>query len=418
MKLNPLKILNELSFERIAGSENEKKAAAIIENYLKLLKLDMVPEEFTVYSFDTGTGMLSVGNKQIPVHPYGLNKNCTLSKEMVFLENPEIMRHNKGRYRDKIVLSFGYTRKIQEIINEQQLAAYIAISTPFREASSSSHRQKTYLDGYINSATIKYDDALRLIKHSGETVGLKIVQKVEERKAYNLIVDIEGSNPDDNMTYLVAHYDSVARSPGATDNGGGTVSLLKIAEHFSKHKPKRDLRIIFFSGEELGLLGSQHYVNSHEDEMKNKSSLVLNIDVSGDPIARSRIAVTGSKQLLGYSDGVLKETGLCIDHSLDIYSSDQMPFTIHEIPGISVARFAGKGSFNIHTPKDHPRFVTAEGLREPILAGRILLDRILNAAIYPVRKEIDSSLKEKIEQYLWNLSFEEPKLMWSPKYKR
>jgi len=210
---------------------------------------------------------------------------------------------------------------------------------------SSSHRQKTYLDGYINSATIKYDDALRLIKHSGETVGLKIVQKVEERKAYNLIVDIEGSNPDDNMTYLVAHYDSVARSPGATDNGGGTVSLLKIAEHFSKHKPKRDLRIIFFSGEELGLLGSQHYVNSHEDEMKNKSSLVLNIDVSGDPIARSRIAVTGSKQLLGYSDGVLKETGLCIDHSLDIYSSDQMPFTIHEIPGISVARFAGKGQF-------------------------------------------------------------------------
>ena len=418
MKINPFALLKELSFERLAGSAQERTAAEIITKHIESLDLKVVKEEFPVISFDTGSGTITAGNMTLPIHPYGLNEDCNLEKELVYLENADVMRFNKGRYKDKIVVSFGYTRKLQDIIQEQQLAAYIAISNPFREASSSSHRQKTFSDGYINSATIQYDDAMKLIKFDGKTVGLKIRQKVEERKAYNLIVDIAGKNPDDNMTYLVAHYDSVSRSPGATDNGGGTVSLIKIAEHFKKSPPQRNLRIIFFSGEEIGLLGSQYYVKQHEEEMKSKSSLVVNIDVSGDPIATSKVVVTGSKELLGYSEGISREAGLCIDHSLDIYSSDQMPFTVHEIPGISIARFAGKGSFNIHTPQDNIKNVTAEGLRIPISAGINLLDRVLNATIYPVKREIDSSLREKIEQYLWNLNFEEPKLQWIPKYKR
>jgi len=61
--------------------------------------------------------------------------------------------------------------------------------------------------------------------------------------------------------------------------------------------------------------------------------------------------------------------------------------------------------------------VSPEGLAKPIEAAKSILDRILNAEIYPVKREIDSSLREKIEKYFWNLSYEEPKLQWTPKYK-
>ncbi len=417
-EINPYNILKELSFERLAGSENEKKAADIIVTNLKNFGLKVKRERFDVNTFDTGKGKLTIDNKEYEVIPYGLNTDCRIEAEFLFLENPEILRYNKGRYRNKIVASFGFSRTIQEYIQEQGLAAFISIGKPEREASSSSHRQKTYEDGFINSATMSYDDGVKISKLHGKTAVLEISQQVAKRKATNLIVDIAGSDPDDNLTYLVAHYDSVARSPGASDNGGGTVSLIKVAEYFVKNRPKRNLRLIFFSGEELGLLGSQYYVKKYEEEVKKQGSLVINIDVSGDPLGADRVIVTGSRELLGYSRGILLEEDLCMNHSLDIYSSDQMPFARLELPGISIARFAGKGSFHIHTPNDSIDRVSNNGLNKPIEAAITLLNRILNAEIYPVRREIDTSLRDKIEKYFWNLTFEKPTLEWTPKYKQ
>jgi hypothetical protein len=417
MVINPYQIIKELNFERLAGSENERRAAAIISEHLNTLGLKCRKEEFELTTFATGKGVLKVGDSSFEVFPYGLNTDCRVEAELVFLENAEILKQNKGMYKGKIVISNGYSRTIQEALKEQELAAFIAIGPPCREAPSSSHRQKTFQDGIINSATISYENGVKLSKIKGKKALLEMTQQVSRKTAANLIVDIKGSEPDKNLTYLVAHYDSVARTAGASDNAGGTVSLLSVAEHFVNHKPKRNLRLIFFSGEELGLLGSQHYVSAHEEEVKKEGSLVLNIDVSGDPVGMNRVIVTGSKELLGYSEGILNEADHCLSHSLDIYSSDQMPFTRLELPGLSIARFGGKGSFNIHTPADHYKNISIEGLKTPIAAAKILLNRILNAGIYPVKRTIDSSLKEKIEKYLWNLNFEEPTLKWEPKYK-
>src|SRR5690554_109789 len=281
-QIDPYIILQELSFERLAGSNNEKRGAEVIISNLKQLGLKVKRESFGLNSFDTGKGKLTIDDKQFEVVPFGLNKDCRVEGEFLFLENPEILKQNKGRYRGKIVAAYGFSRQLLESIQDQELAAYISISRPERKASSSSHRQKTFKDGYTNSATMSYEDGIKAARLSGRIGVLKITQDVSEKKATNLIVDIEGTDPDDNLTYLVAHYDSVARSPGASDNGGGTVSLIKIAEYFINNRPKRNLRLIFFSGEELGLLGSQHYVASHEEEVIKKGSLVLNIDVSGD----------------------------------------------------------------------------------------------------------------------------------------
>ena len=417
MKINPYKVLSELAFERLAGSDNERKAAEIITSHIESLGLKVVTDKFEIHCFDTGTGSLTVDGKDYEVVPFGLSNEVEIEAEMIFLENPDILLHNKKMYKGKIVLSYGYSRKIQESIQNQELAAFIAIGSPARKAPSWSHRQKSYVDGTFVGATVSYDDATKISKFDGKVVKLSIKQSASKREAANLIVDIAGSKPDGNLTYLVAHYDSVARTEGASDNLGGTVSLIKIAEHFAAKRPKRDLRIIFFSGEEMGLLGSQHYVKSNEEEVKTRGSLVMNIDVTGDPIGQNRVIVTGTPELLGYTDGITKEKGHCLHHSLDIYSSDQMPFTKFELPGLSIARFGGKGSFYIHTPDDNRKNVSPAGLKQPIEAATLILDRILNADIYPVKREIDNSLREKIEKYFWNLNFEEPKLEWTPKYK-
>ncbi|HPR18734.1 MAG TPA: M20/M25/M40 family metallo-hydrolase [Candidatus Cloacimonadota bacterium] len=416
--INPYKVVKELNFERLAGSENEQKAIEILSKHIREMGLEPRLEPFELVSFDAGTASISVEGKTFPALPYGLNNTAVIEGELKVMENSEILEYNKGAYQDKIVMCYGFSRGLAPALKEAKVAAYIGMGNPYRTATSLSHRQSSYKEGYVNSLTISHDEAIKLRRYDGRRIKIEIVQKVEKRTAHNIVVDIPGKGFDRNLTIAGGHYDTVAHSVGASDNSGGTVTLLKILEFFAKHQPQRDLRIVFFSGEELGLLGSQAYVKQHVEEIKERVKLMVNIDVSGDAIGHDRLQVIGSNELLGYTDGITKEIGLAFKTALDIYSSDCMPFTPYEIPSINLARSGGKATSMIHTPGDSVANVAPQGYDTTIKASINILSRILNAGVYPVKKEIDDSLREKIEKYLYNLAYEKPELEWTPKYKK
>lgn len=416
--INAHKVIKEIGFERLAGSKEERKAAKILSGYIKDLDLKPKLEPFEITSFETGSAKIEIDGKEFPAHPYGLNEDAVVEGELVFVDNPDIVSYNIGAFKNKIVMSYGFSRGLAPKLKKAGAHGYIGIGRPNKKANSSSHRQKTYNEGYVNSVNVTHKDAIKLMKKSGKNIKLEIKQKVEKRTAQNLVVDIPGKGYDENLILAFGHYDSVSRSPGASDNGGGSAILLKVAEYFSKHKPLRDLRIIFFSGEELGLLGSQAYVKDHLQELKKRVKFVLNVDVAGDEIGTDHLNVIGSKELLGYLDGITKEIGLTFRSKLDIFSSDSMPFTPYEIPSVNIFRAGGKGSSGIHTPDDHPRYISNKGLKNTLNATLNILKRVSKAKVYPIKKEIDKSLKEKIEKYLYNLNYEKPELEWEPKYKK
>ncbi|RLC49460.1 MAG: hypothetical protein DRH79_09030 [Candidatus Cloacimonadota bacterium] len=416
--INPYKVVKELNFERLAGSANEKKAIEILSKHIKDLGFKPKLESFDLVSFDAGNATISADGKTFAALPYGLNENAVIEGELLVLENIEILDYNKGAYKDKIVMCYGFTRGMAPKLKAAGVKAYIGMGSPHRAATSLSHRQSSHNEGYVHSLTIAHDDAIKLRKFEGKNISIEIEQKVEKRKAKNIIVDIKGKGFDENLTIACGHYDTVAHSVGASDNSGGTVTLLKILEYFSKNQPQRDLRIVFFSGEELGLLGSQAFVKKHLEEIKDRVKLVVNIDVSGDAIGSDHFNVIGSKELLGYTDGITKEIGMVFKAGLDIFSSDSMPFTPYEIPSVNVFRAGGKATSMIHTPADSVKNVGPKGYDTTIKASINLLNRVLNANVYPIKKEIDENLKEKIEKYLYNLSYEKPELEWTPKYKK
>jgi len=334
------------------------------------------------------------------------------------LENADVLMLNPGRFEDKIVLYFHSDHRITELYEYTKVKAFIGISSPLKKAYSYSHRQKRAEEGIIPSVMIRYDFAEQLIRHAGKTIRLQIRQKAEPKTAHNIVLDIPGKGRDSNLTLLVGHYDTVARSHGACDNAGGTVILMKAAEYFAKNQPERDLRIVWFSGEEMGLLGSTAYVAAHEDEIKKRLRLVINVDLAGDPIGRNVLFVLGTKELQGYAGGVLKENNLLFSEMLSIYSSDCMPFSVYEVPSLNLARVGGKALFYGHTADDIAKHTNEYGLKDVYLATQNLLARILNAALYPVPRGIDDSLRDKIERYLWQSRLEKPELKWQEKYKK
>ncbi|MEV4330420.1 M28 family metallopeptidase [Streptomyces sp. NPDC049597] len=101
---------------------------------------------------------------------------------------------------------------------------------------------------------------------------------------YNLIADWPGG--DANQTVMAgAHLDSVSSGAGINDNGSGSAAVLETALAVSRAqlKPAKHLRFGWWGAEELGLVGSRHYVNSLPATERSKISGYLNFDMIGSP---------------------------------------------------------------------------------------------------------------------------------------
>jgi hypothetical protein len=120
----------------------------------------------------------------------------------------------------------------------------------------------------------------------------------ERRTTANLIGKLPGSDPrlKEQAVIIAAHYDHLGRSSegaldpdkegeirnGADDNASGTAGVLELAQYFAalEKRPRRSLIFMAFSGEELGLLGSAHYVNQPVFPLEQTMAMI-NMDMIG-----------------------------------------------------------------------------------------------------------------------------------------
>ncbi|MET9192322.1 M28 family metallopeptidase [Streptomyces olivaceus] len=104
------------------------------------------------------------------------------------------------------------------------------------------------------------------------------------RTGYNLIADWPGGD-EDQVVMSGAHLDSVTSGPGINDNGSGSSAVLEtaLAVARSGYQPTKHLRFAWWGAEELGLVGSSHYVDSLGSADREKISGYLNFDMIGSP---------------------------------------------------------------------------------------------------------------------------------------
>lgn len=81
----------------------------------------------------------------------------------------------------------------------------------------------------------------------------------------NVVAEIPGTDLADEVVMLGAHMDCWHAATGTTDNGTGVavcMEAVRILKAIGVH-PRRTIRIVLWSGEEQGLLGSRGYVKKH-----------------------------------------------------------------------------------------------------------------------------------------------------------
>ncbi|MFE9794662.1 M28 family metallopeptidase [Streptomyces goshikiensis] len=209
-------------------------------------------------------------------------------------------------------------------------------------------------EGLIPSAgiTLAEGEALAAAAAGGEVrVRLDLEQEHVRKTTRNVIAETKGGRADRVVT-AGAHLDSVPEGPGINDNGSGSAGLLevalKLADEGANKKgkgPANKVRFAWWSAEERGLLGSEHYVAQLSARQKKDIALYLNFDMIASPNPVQFVydgddsdktgegaGPAGSAQIEALINGFLDKKGKPHEGSDFDGRSDYGPFIANGIP--------------------------------------------------------------------------------------
>jgi len=168
----------------------------------------------------------------------------------------------------------------------------------------------------------------------------------------NVIGVLPGRDPTAPALALMAHYDSVPRSPGAGDDAAGVAAALEIARALkARGQTERDVILLLTDGEELGLLGARAFFDGHP--LASRVGFLINMEARGSA-GRATMFQTGPANGPTIERFVATSPG-SPSNSLAVFAYEQMPndtdFSVSKdagVPGLNFA-FTG-GQFDYHSP--------------------------------------------------------------------
>ncbi len=225
---------------------------------------------------------------------------------------------------------------------------------------------------------------------------IKLQLEKEFRTTQNVIGFLQGSDPKLSKEVVVvgAHYDHIGIKhghiyPGADDNASGTAALLEIAEAFSDMpiRPRRSILFIAFTAEELGLLGSEYYVN-HPWVPLSRTVAMINLDMIGRN-EENQVTVIGSNrspELQAINEAANREIGLTLLYNGEKYfsRSDQANFARNGIP---VIFYNTDTHEDYHQPTDTPEKINAIKMTRIARLAFLVAWEVANIEVPPTMKK-------------------------------
>lgn len=205
----------------------------------------------------------------------------------------------------------------------------------------------------------------------------------EKGRAANVIGMLPGRDPTLREEALVigAHYDGLGRGgetsltpdrygeihPGADDNASGVAGVIALAKAFARSGARRSLIFVAFDGEEMGLLGSSHYVKNPPWPLE-KTYAMINLDGIGR-LMNDRVYLLGvdsAKELRSLvqeaANGGATGWSPLLHMRGDAFGpSDHTSFFAKEKP---VLMFSTGPHLDYHRPSDTPEKINGEGLEK------------------------------------------------------
>jgi hypothetical protein len=142
---------------------------------------------------------------------------------------------------------------------------------------------------------------------------------------YNVIAESQGGDKN-HVVVVDAHLDAIYGA-GMLDNASGSATILDVAQKMKNVTPRNKLRFIWFGGEELGLLGSNYYINNLTSTQRSHIGYDLDADVTATPNYTIGVLDPAGPDLFSrtvstkFPNRVYKASTISRDQSIDYFNS-------------------------------------------------------------------------------------------------
>ncbi|MCA1036723.1 MULTISPECIES: M28 family peptidase [Bacillus] len=375
---------------RVAGTASEDQAVQYIKQKFESYGYKTEIQPFTFYGYTPPEKIeLTVQGAEEPLSPapftYTVNGNVTAELAEAGLGTKEDAA--AADLEGKIALiQRGEISFAEKVLNAaEQGAAGVLI---YNNADGP-------LSGTLGEANEEYIPAAALSKAEGESLSARLAEgetftanlviegaDAGEKTSHNVIAVKKPTNKKKDtgeVIVLGAHHDSVAGAPGANDDASGTAMTLELARVFKNIPTDSEIRFVTFGAEELGLLGSRHYVENLSDKEQDSIIANFNLDMVGSRDAGDLVMLTADGEPNLVTE-LAQKSSLKLNGTATPYGqggrSDHVPFAE---AGIPAALF-------IHSPSE-PWYHTPEDTIDKISKDKLQdVAEIVGSAIYDQAK--------------------------------
>lgn len=272
--------------------------------------------------------------------------------------------------RGKIVLFdapfTSYGRTVQYRSRGATEAARVgALASLIRSVTPYSHRAP-------HTGAMRYDPDVRQIPHAAITVedaamlhrmqdrGQEIVVRLTmdarteaDGVSRNVIGELRGAARPDEVVVMGGHIDSWDVGQGAMDDGGGVVAAWEAIRllHDLGLRPRRTIRVVGWTNEEIGLRGGSAYRDAHRDELEHH---ILAIESDAGVFRPQGFGFTGSEDAMA----MLRQVGSLLERigsgevSRGGGGADIGPIMREGVPGMGLRVDGTRYFWYHHSPAD------------------------------------------------------------------
>lgn len=370
--------LSETIGPRVTGTEEEQRAAEFIKERLLSYGYEVSTQEFSIPDKMTGHLQTSDQNEVLVSIPSGSADTPT---EGI---TAELYDAGLGKGADfteeaagKIALISRGEITFREKVDNAAAAGAIGVLI-YNNVDSPGPINPSLGSGEVSIPVAGITKAsgealLQDVAAQNKTVTLK-VKRIENAKSQNIIATrTPQKGKDHDIVHVSAHFDSVPFAPGASDNASGTAVALELARVLKSYPIEKELRFVFVGAEEIGLVGSEHYVSQLSNEEIQRSIANFNMDMVGtsweNATAIYMNTVDGKANIVtDTAQATAKRIGT--PSELVLYqrgASDHVSFHDSGIPAVNFIR-REPGTANLepyyHTPLDKVEHISIARLKE------------------------------------------------------
>jgi Zn-dependent M28 family amino/carboxypeptidase len=186
----------------------------------------------------------------------------------------------------------------------------------------------------------------------------------KNNKFQNIVGIIHGNDPVLKDEYIIvgAHYDGIFTNHGADDNATGTAALIELGRELKSKQAdlKRSIILIAFDAEEIGVIGSTHFITHWKEPLEN-IKLMIGVDMIGWHKTNGKVRYIGTgtiqngKELILNSEMIPTGLNVAANNFEPIgVTTDTWSFAHKKIPTLMVHTGL---HLVVHTPFDNVNFI-------------------------------------------------------------